>query len=176
VNCVAPLHRRIAAAMRITMATCDTTQARDDQHKKQRRAMTGLPTSPTRRKAAWSALLDRGARLHPRQRTRGAAVGRTAMCLAAWAYAQRDIYESWTRATDPRTCCPKSQPRSVPRIRRASGGLRTIVRTDASDQHNADRIAAELERRGLEPSLPPKPLSIIGEGDVHSSAGWRSRQ
>ena len=114
---------------------------------------------------------------------------------SAWALARRDIYESWTRATDPANLLPEiprpmrdavalltnQTPAGMTRQRadelaaalsaayppRIQAVFRAVLRTDATDQHKADRIAHEAERLGLQPSPPPEPLPIIAEEDVH---------
>jgi hypothetical protein len=117
------------------------------------------------------------------------------LAYSAWVHARRDMYESWTRATDPANLLPEvpramrdavalltnNTPAGMTRQRadelaaaisapyppRIQSVFRTIVRTDASDQHKANRIAEEAERLGLEPSPLPEPLPIIGEDDIH---------
>ena len=117
------------------------------------------------------------------------------LAYEAWTHARRDIYEFWTRATDPANLLPEV-PRamrdavalltnhtpagmtrqradelaaalSAPYPPRIQAIFRAIVRTDATDQRKADRIAEEAERLGLQASPPPEPLPIIGEDDIH---------
>ncbi len=113
------------------------------------------------------------------------------LAYSAWAVARRNIFEEWMRATDPRELQPE-----VPRAMRDAANLltthtpagtgradadrlvaalaapyqavfRAILRTDAPEQRKADRIAAEAQRLGLEPSPPPEPLPVIADDDIH---------
>jgi hypothetical protein len=117
------------------------------------------------------------------------------LAYAAWAHARQDIFESWTKATDPANLLPEVpramreavalltnlQPTgmtrqqadelaaalSAPYPPRIQAIFRAIVRTDAANQHKVERIAEEAHRLGLESSPPPEPLPIIAEDDIH---------
>lgn len=117
------------------------------------------------------------------------------LAYSAWTCAQQDIYAEWMRATDHRNLQPEvpkpmrdaaaivtaHQPTGMGRIDadrlveaisapyppRIQAVFRTILRTDASEQRKADRIAEEAARLGLEPSPPPEPLPVIAEEDIH---------
>jgi hypothetical protein len=117
------------------------------------------------------------------------------LAYRAWAAARRDVFDEWMRATDPRELQPEV-PRAMrdaaalltthtptgmdrgkadelvaavaaPYPPRIQAVFRAILRTDASEQRKADRVAAEAERLGLEPSPPPEPLPVIAEDDIH---------
>ncbi len=113
----------------------------------------------------------------------------------AWTRARRDIYDEWTRATDPATL----QPRVRPLFRKAAGHVRehgapgmSLEERDrivdaleapwgmrqerrlreafAPDRHapgeQTRRIAEVVEELGLQPWKPPEPLDPIDEDEV----------
>lgn len=117
------------------------------------------------------------------------------LAYTAWQHGRRHVFEEWSRATDPRNIAPEVpkamrdaadlltshvptghtrqqadelvQALSAPYPPRIQALFRAILRTDATDEHKANRIAEEAERLGLRPSAPPEPLPIITQEDVH---------
>jgi len=50
---------------------------------------------------------------------------------------------------------------------RTQAAFRGVMRSDASDQSRADRVAGLADEFGLQPAPPPQPLPAIHLDDVH---------
>jgi hypothetical protein len=117
------------------------------------------------------------------------------LAYEAWAIARADIHEKWQFATDPANLQPRVPkplrdaaelvtrvtPTGMTRaaaddlVARLSGNynqrtqaaFRGAMRSEASDQERADRIAELADEFGLQPAPPPRPLPAIHLDDVH---------